>query len=40
MRIPVYFKRIAEELGYLKCELITQDEDVFTIASGDINVVI
>jgi len=32
------FRRIAQELGYLKCELIEQDGEVFTIASGDIEI--
>jgi len=32
------FLRIAQELGYLQCELIAQDDTVFTIESGDIKI--
>jgi len=35
---PSDFRRIAQELGFLKCELIEQDGAIFTIASGDIKI--
>ncbi|MEO0527030.1 MAG: DUF5829 family protein [Bacteroidota bacterium] len=35
---PSDFRRIAQELGYLNCELVEKDEKVFTITSGDINI--
>ncbi|GAA3515135.1 hypothetical protein GCM10022393_31380 [Aquimarina addita] len=34
------FRRIAQELGYLKCKLIKEENEVYTIKSGDINIVI
>jgi len=37
---PEDFRRIAQELGYLKCKLVKQDETVFTVSSGDIEIII
>lgn len=34
------FNRIAQELGYLKSELLEQEENQYTIKSGDINVIL
>lgn len=37
---PNDFWRIAQELGYLQCRLIVQEGEVYTIKSGDIDIVI
>ncbi|UZO80709.1 DUF5829 family protein [Aquimarina sp. ERC-38] len=37
---PTDFQRIANELAYLKCELIQREQNVYTIKSGDIHLVI
>jgi len=34
------FRRIAQELGYLECELLAKDGEIYTIKSGDIKIMI